>query len=203
MLLATPYMGIMTIVRLAVAGTMIQQAIQTTFGSFSNYAIANCDTVPAAIFVNVIAHVVETVELENYQTWASQQAFLNTLAKYTSGNNGTRRMLGADPADGDSDGSDGAAMDLCISSGPGSGHSGQWPIEYVEYGCYDRAASTILAATMVTGIAVGLIMMLMGTKIKAGPLVSFIPITVQAAFLAGCGASIFKKGMKFMVDVDR
>ena len=33
-------------------------------------------------------------------------------------------------------------------------------------GCYDRVASTILCCTMVTGLAVGFIMMAMGTKIK-------------------------------------
>eukprot|EP01048_Picozoa_sp_COSAG05_P014366 COSAG05_NODE_1621_length_4386_cov_3.207371_4_plen_511_part_00 len=196
MLLATPYMGILTIVRLAVGGTMIQQAIKTAFGSFGNFDISNCDTVPAAVFVNVLSYVVEAVEMEHYKKWESQQAFIRSLAKLSGeAYNGTRRMLGdvGDEAAAPEVDEAEAARNLCIASGPGDG--------YIEYGCYDRAASTILVATMITTVSVGFFMMLLGTKIKAGPLVSFIPITVQAAFLAGCGGSIFKKGLKFMVDV--
>jgi hypothetical protein len=47
------------------------------------------------------------------------------------------------------------------------------------------------------------VLLLLGTKIKAGPLISFVPVTVQASFLAGCGGSIFKKGVKFMVDSEQ
>ena len=54
LLLSSPYMGIMTIVRLAIVGTVVQQTFTTIFGSFRNFAISNCDTIPAAIFVVIV-----------------------------------------------------------------------------------------------------------------------------------------------------
>lgn len=73
LLLASPYMGIMTIVRMAVVGTGVMQTMHTLFGSFKNFAISNCDTIPAAVFVYIIQDVITAVEEENYVAYQKQK----------------------------------------------------------------------------------------------------------------------------------
>lgn len=216
LLLSSPYMGIMTIVRLAVMGTAIQQAWATFFSSYKHFNITNADTLPAAIFVNMITYAVETVENENQVKYETEMGFESNLALMevrrgdsTAGVTGTSGMstdlslLSQMTNDTDT-----ASLSdsftprlLCVSDGglPMSLHLDNKP--YEEYGCFDQATSTILALTMITTMSVGGIMALLGSKFNAGPLISFVPLTVQCAFLAGCGGSIFKKGVFFMVDV--
>ena len=215
LLLSSPYMGIMTIVRLAVMGTAIQQAWATFFSSYKHFNITNADTLPAAIFVNMITYAVETVENENQVKYETEMGFESKVAlelrrgdttggvAATSGMSADIALLSQLQNETDVAGLSDSFTPrvLCVSDGglPVSLHLGNKP--YEEYGCFDQATSTILALTMITTFSVGGTMTLLGSKLNAGPLISFVPLTVQCAFLAGCGGSIFKKGVFFMVDV--
>ena len=211
LLLSSPYMGIMTIVRLAVMGTAIQQAYATFFSSYRHFNITNADTLPAAIFVNMLTHAVEMVENENqmkYETERGIQSMVDASFRRGDTTGGVTQTSGmaADYSVLHTTANETVADSftprlLCVSDGglPMSSHLDNQP--YEEYGCYDQAASTILVLIMITTMSVGAIMTLLGSRLNAGPLISFVPVTVQCAFLAGCGGSIFKKGVFFMVDV--
>ena len=225
----------------SVLGTAIQQAFGTFFSSYKHFNITNADTLPAAIFVNMLTYAVEKVENANrkltsnpHHNWIFRDApdglLVFSEVKFetemgfeskvdaavrrgdtTGGAMETSGMAGdmsALTSMMNTTGLDGAELDasftprlLCVSDGglPMSLHLGKKP--YEEYGCFDQAASTILMLIMITSISVGCLLVLLGTKLNAGPLISFVPVTVQCAFLAGCGGSIFKKGVFFMVDI--
>lgn len=213
LLLSSPYMGIMTIVRLAVMGTAIQQAYATFFSSYKHFNITNADTLPAAIFVNMLSYAVEMVENANqvkYETELGYQSLVSAADRRAdtsggiTGSSGMAADMGTITSAIDANGTI-AELDasmtprlLCVSDGGLLKHAGA--PEYEEYGCFDQASSTLLVLIMVTTMSVGGLMVLLGTKLNAGPLISFVPVTVQCAFLAGCGGSIFKKGVFFMVD---
>eukprot|EP01043_Picozoa_sp_COSAG02_P026060 COSAG02_NODE_1490_length_12364_cov_67.758418_4_plen_904_part_00 len=214
LLLSSPYMGIMTIVRLAVMGTAIQQAYATFFSSYKHFNITNADTLPAAIFVNMLTYAVETVENENqvrYETERGIESMVDASFRRGDTTGGVTQTSGMavdysiisqmNETQGEQLADSFSPRLLCVSDGglPMSRHLDNK--EYTEYGCFDQAASTILVLIMITTMSVGAIMTLLGSKLNAGPLISFVPITVQCAFLAGCGGSIFKKGVFFMVDV--
>ena len=65
--------------------------------------------------------------------------------------------------------------------------------------CRTEAHSTIICAIMFSGITTGTGLFLIG-KFKLGRLISFVPLTVEAAFLAGCGWKIVKTGIFFLVE---
>ena len=67
--------------------------------------------------------------------------------------------------------------------------------------CWLRVHSTIVAGMMLCAAVTGASLYLFGTM-KWGNLISFVPLTVQAAFLAGCGWKITKTGIFFLLDRD-
>jgi hypothetical protein len=65
--------------------------------------------------------------------------------------------------------------------------------------CWMEVHSTVVVAVMLCSGVTGLILTLIG-KWKWGNLICFVPLTVQAAFLAGVGWKIAKTGVLFLVD---
>ena len=127
-----------------------------------HFNITNADTLPAAIFVNMLTYAVELVENENqvkYEAEMGVQSKVDIAQRRedtTSGVTGTSGMAGdlAALAQMNTSSVEPEALQasftprlLCISDGgtPMSVNLGNRP--YEEYGCYDQAASTILVGT--------------------------------------------------------
>ena len=62
LILSTPYFSAMATLQVAVVGTIIMQITAVFLSPYNDFAIANCDSVPAAVMVNVIGIVVSKVE---------------------------------------------------------------------------------------------------------------------------------------------
>ena len=62
LILSTPYFSPMATLQVAVVGTIIMQTTAVFLSPYNEFAIANCDSVPAAVMVNIIGLVVSKVE---------------------------------------------------------------------------------------------------------------------------------------------
>lgn len=62
LILSTPYFNPMATLQVAVVGTIIMQITAVFLSPYNEFAIANCDSVPAAVMVNIIDIVVRKVE---------------------------------------------------------------------------------------------------------------------------------------------
>ena len=58
LILSTPYFSAMATLQVAVVGTIIMQVTAVFLSPYNEFAIANCDSVPAAVMVNAIGLVV-------------------------------------------------------------------------------------------------------------------------------------------------
>lgn len=218
MILSNKYFGTKICLELATISTITVQAVFTCFGSYKHFAIANADTLPAAIMVSVIDYTVNYVE----QDFKLQEEV----------------RCGCPPEDPNILVPDDARQD-CACTNPGAafvtidgtgemlpdGRNFTIPPNYAGYGdiwdpmfhtcyedigddedlfgpgsCFIRVQTTVLVALIACSTITGLALFGMG-KLRMGSFISFVPFPVQCAFLAACGFKILKAGIGFMVDI--
>ena len=85
LILSTPYFTPMATLQVAVLGTIILQVVQSFMSPYNEFAIANCDSVPAAVMVTVIETAAAKVEFmfEEDQQAAREQYELDNNYTHT------------------------------------------------------------------------------------------------------------------------
>ena len=175
MMLASPYFDVMSTTMCAVTGSAAMQSVHTLFGSYNHYVISNADTMPGAVMIEILGAVREECELR----WELENKELFE--------------------DIDTNG-DLYLSDVEIEAGHAAGK--KWTRCYEDRKCWQGVHSTMVFAMMFAGLLTSGVLFMMG-KHKLGNLISFVPLTVEAAFLAGCGWKIAKTGMFFLLDKER
>ncbi len=165
----------MSTTMVAVIGSAMMQTVHTMLGSYNHYVISNADTMPGAVMIEVLAAVQDECELR----WELQNSDLFE--------------------DIDSNG-DLLLSDSEIEDGRAAGL--KWQRCYENRECWQGVHSTMVFAMMFVGLVTSGVLYVMG-KYKLGNLISFVPLTVEAAFLAGCGWKIAKTGVFFLVDKEQ
>jgi MFS superfamily sulfate permease-like transporter/CRP-like cAMP-binding protein len=83
LILSTPYFNPMATLQVAVVGTIIMQVTAVFLSPYNAFAIANCDSVPAAVMVNIIATVVQKVEFSFEEDQQAAREDWETANNYT------------------------------------------------------------------------------------------------------------------------
>ena len=172
MMLATNYFDVMGTTMVCVMGTAFMQAVHTAKGSYRHFVISNADTVPGAVLVAIVQAIVATCEKD----WEMRHEY--QLTNYVEVHPEESKM----------------AWDDCVEL-----HPEVCTPCWEDHGCWMRVHETIVLGIMLNSFATGLVLYGMG-KMRWGNLISFVPLTVEAAFLAGVGWKITKTGVFFLLD---
>jgi SulP family sulfate permease len=169
LILSTPYFPTMACIQMATIGTIFLQVSASLFSPYRGFAIANCDTVPGAVMVAVIAYMVDYVEDQHL----IEQDAMNAQHLTINGNVTTGELF--------------------PSVAPF-----EYTECYDDENCMTAARSTILVGIILSNLIVAGLLFAMASG-HAARVIAFVPTTVQAAFLAGVGWKILKTGVTFMV----
>ena len=172
MMLATNYFDVMGTTMVCVMGTAFMQAVHTYKGSYRHFVISNADTVPGAVMVEIVQAIVKKCEHD----WELSHEY--QLTNYVESHPDEAKMDWND----------------CVKL-----HPEVCEPCWENHGCWMRVHETIVLGMMLNGFATGLVLYGMG-KMRWGNLISFVPLTVEAAFLAGVGWKITKTGVFFLLD---
>eukprot|EP01051_Picozoa_sp_SAG22_P006810 SAG22_NODE_459_length_10228_cov_9.593642_7_plen_976_part_00 len=172
LILQTPYLPVMDCMQMATVGTICLQVTASFFSPYKGFAIANCDTVPGAVMVGIIASIAESVEDVHDADQAEMQYVYDTLeASFDNTTSNVTQSFLHRPA-----------VTEC----------------YEDETCTTRARSTIIVGIMFCNFIVAALLFGMGSG-HAARVIAFVPTTVQSAFLAAVGWKILKTGVTFMV----
>ncbi len=175
MMLATHYFDVMGMTMACVMGTMLMQGVHTKKGSYRHFVISNADTVPGAVMVEIVQAIVKTCE----EKWELAQEY--RLKQYVESNQKETGMEWSE------------CMQL---------HPEVCQACWENHACWMRVHTTIVVGIMLSSFVTGFVLYGLG-KLRWGNLISFVPLTVEAAFLAGVGWKITKTGIFFLLDKDR
>ena len=183
MLLSNKYLSVYDCMEMALLGSIVMQAFYSFMSSYKHFAIANSDTLPAAVLTSIVAEVIRYCEA----AWNEQQvADIMQTPMFRDENSTEYKAWSWEGPRGFK-----AAEELIEKS-------------QEQYGCYANMScrvqtkNTIIIALGVSTLFVGSALIFMGKR-KLGTLISFVPFPVQCAFMAGIGFKVLKAGMVFMV----
>ena len=182
MMLASPYFDVMGTTMICVTGSALMQAVHTLFGSYNHFVITNADTLPGAVLVEILRSVQADIE-----------------AKWILLNQGDFDLLDTDQDLLLTNEEIQAGLTMHEQINATVSKPVVWKHCYEDEKCWQKVHSTMVFALMFAGLVTSLTLIYMGKK-RMGNLISFVPLTVEAAFLAGCGWKIAKTGLFFLID---
>ena len=231
MILSTKYFGTKECLELGLISTLTLQVFYTLFGSYKHFAIANADTLPAAVMVSVVSSVINYVEKDfklNEEIRCGCEVDLDavveeivilTNSECSCLNPGMIWGLQYGVANGtsfaDVDENSIPAVHGYGATDPTLDIGKTWAGPHF-HTCYEDVGndgelhtegSCFMRVQNTVLVAIIVCSTVTGAslfimgKMKMGSLISFVPFPVQCAFLAACGFKIFKAGLGFMVDL--